>query len=632
MGVGCLGLVALGLLQDAPRGEGKPGEGAERSVSGKTLHSRSATTSALVALAALGVVATVCYQLQMHAPPQIVSGGACPASGCNLADQGAALSQAEHRIEKVSSDVHQPRSTPPARQPEPSPAEPGRATSKFVKRALASLDSQVQGSEAKSPPSDSGRPAAAAPGLNVFSNCQQGQSGSERTAEKRDQLECLGELAASDVAMTSAEVTTLMGKVQELHSQLSDASDAPLAAADFALAVQGSLRRRCGILQSDLAARRQSPRSSQGAVAALRELQGLEAAFREAAAALEGGSSALGSATGAGAPERLARLKSLGASAHGGLLEAVREARLLAAALPRKDPRVQEAASAEPFMLQAVETFALEQLSGASDAASVFNVGLYWSDVGNGGAEAPLFGLRRVDAGWARDEQGAHVPADIARAEELMRRGQQLIDGPAERDERAAARALRLYQHAKLLAVAHHDAAAEWRYRTSAHLAAAHRRQRLASHSLTRLSYFYLLRGRHQDALATASEALTHATDPLAQYIQASQRRALGLLLTTEDARFAEEQLAAVAGKLPSQALEEKRKAAWEELHLWREAAEGGLRACLGLVDAARVLICGVCKMAFGMFPPALMPDNNNLRGTAGEQVTNAIASSASEL
>ncbi|CAK0885335.1 unnamed protein product [Prorocentrum cordatum] len=181
------------------------------------------------------------------------------------------------------------------------------------------------------------------------------------------------------------------------------------------------------------------------------------------------------------------------------------------------------------------------------------------------------------------------------------------------------ARALRLYQHAKLLAVAHHDAAAEERYLSSARLAASHRRQRLAAHALTRLAYFYLLRGRHQEALTQASEALTHATDPLAQYIQATQRRGLGLLRTEEDAKFAEEQLAQIAGKLPSQALEEKRQAAWEELNSWRQAAEGGIAACLGMSDAARVLICGFCKIAFGVFPPGLTEDNNNLLGVAGQ-------------
>jgi len=318
------------------------------------------------------------------------------------------------------------------------------------------------------------------------------------------------------------------------------------------------------------------------------------------------------------APERLFELTGASGAASVCLVEAVREARTLVASLPRKDPRVLEAAHSDPTMLQAVEDFAVGRLAGSGDAAALFGLGLYWSDVGASGSEAPLLGLRRVDASWAKDAHGSHVPADLARAEQLLAQGQELSDGP-ERDERAAARALRLYQHAKLLAVAHHDAAAEERYLSSARLAASHRRQRLAAHALTRLAYFYLLRGRHQEALTQASEALTHATDPLAQYIQATQRRGLGLLRTEEDAKFAEEQLAQIAGKLPSQALEEKRQAAWEELNSWRQAAEGGIAACLGMSDAARVLICGFCKIAFGVFPPGLTEDNNNLLGVAGQ-------------
>lgn len=353
-----------------------------------------------------------------------------------------------------------------------------------------------------------------------------------------------------------------------------------------------------------------------GAISALRALRGLQADFVAADASVKRGSDALMGTD--GAPERLSELRSASGAASVCLLEAVREARTLVAALPRKDARVIEAANSDPTMLQAVEDFALDRLTSATDAAATFNLGLYWSDVGAGGSETLLFGLRRVDASWAKGDQGSHVPADLARAEQLLSQGQELSDGP-ERDERAAARALRLYQHAKLLAVAHHDAAAEERYLSSARLAAAHRRQRLAAHALTRLAYFYLLRGRHREALAQASEALTHATDPLAQYIQATQRRGLGLLHTEEDAKFAEEQLAQIAGKLPSQALEEKRQAAWEELNLWRQAAEGGITACLDMADAAKVLICGLCKLAFGVFPLALTEDTNNLLGVAGQ-------------
>jgi len=555
----------------------------------------------LIALTALGALGTVRYQLQVRAAPTAASEGTCPATGCTAA-------KSEQGYAKAASDADLWHF----------PAEPhGRHTSKFVRHARASLDGEPAAGSTAAPPHEGGARAAAQPAagsrLNVFANCHS----SERTdAEMRDQLACLGGLAVSDVAMTPAEVHMLSERTRELLGQLAASPEAPLAEAAFALAAGGALQRRCAHLKGDLSALRQAPRNSMGAIAALRTLRGLQADFVAADVATERGSNALAGTD--GGPERLSELRSAGDAASVSLLEAVREARTLVAALPRKDARVAEAASRDPAMLQAVEDFALGRLAGATDAAATFSLGLYWSDVGQGGSDAPLLGLRRVDASWAKDSQGSHVPADLARAEQLLAQGQELSDGP-ERDERAASRALRLYQHAKLLAVAHHDAAAEARYLSSARVAASHRRQRLAGHALTRLAYFYLLRGRHQEAEAQASEALTHATDPLAQYIQATQRRGLGLLRTEEDAKFAEEQLAEIAGKLPSKALEEKRQAAWEELNSWRQAAEGGITACLGMADAAQVLICGLCKMAFGVFPLALTEDSNNLLGVAGQ-------------
>lgn len=159
-----------------------------------------------------------------------------------------------------------------------------------------------------------------------------------------------------------------------------------------------------------------------------------------------------------------------------------------------------------------------------------------------------------------------------------------------------------------MLALKHHDSAAEWRYRAAAELAALHRRQKLASHALGRLGYFLTLRGRKEEALESAGQALDHGEeDPLAQYLQASLRRSLGELRTTEEVEFAEKQLSSVAGKLPSKTLEDQRAVAHGELGWWRLVATEGLQVCLRAWDAAQMLICVFCGLVFQL--PGAAPE-----------------------
>merc|ERR1719210_156870 len=136
-----------------------------------------------------------------------------------------------------------------------------------------------------------------------------------------------------------------------------------------------------------------------------------------------------------------------------------------------------------------------------------------------------------------------------------MLQGETLSVG-SDQLERAAVRALRLYQHAKYLASNHHDAAAELRYRAAAELAAANHRSKLAAHAMTRLSYFLTLRGRHEEALNATQEALNHTEDPLAVLLQVRLRRRLGELKTDAELSLAEEQLGEIVGQLPSETLE----------------------------------------------------------------------------
>jgi tetratricopeptide (TPR) repeat protein len=338
---------------------------------------------------------------------------------------------------------------------------------------------------------------------------------------------------------------------------------------------------------------------------AFRALGALEAPFAQAKLALQrwrlkveehsAGASPGASAGNWDDGEEFAALRTARADARACLLDAVREARALAPALPQDDETVQLALRCSPDFLQAVDTFAVNEGQEAIDATTQFSLGLYFSELGINGRVAPFFTDAVSVPSWARGAEGWHVPGDIARAEDLLRSGEE-SSLPAEREERASLLALRLYQHAKHLALKHHDAAAEWRYLAAASLAAEHRRKRLAAHSLTRLAYFVHLRGRYEEAFDFAERALAYSADPLASFLRATLGRRLGRLRTSEDVDAAERTLGEIAGRLPSKGLEEQREAAVLELRLWREAAHGeSPSSCLALAEAAKVLLCLLC-------------------------------------
>lgn len=300
-------------------------------------------------------------------------------------------------------------------------------------------------------------------------------------------------------------------------------------------------------------------------------------------------------------------LHELGSSMAVCMLDALQEGRLVAVMLSQDETLVKQAVSCEPSLMEGLEAIVVGEADDTDDAAVVFALGVYWSDVGVATSDAPFFGTRRDtlgDTSWQKDETGtSSLPATLARAEALLLRGEEGAVG-LSRIDRTSVRALRLYQHAKALALMHHDVAAESRYLLAAELAAKVDRQKLAVHSLTRLSYFLHLRGHHTRALDMAEQALTHGTDPLAIYLKATLRRSLGKLRTFDDIVDAETNLRAVAKTLPSRALEKQRTAAQIELELWRRAATesatqedtlGVFRACTALGDVAHVLICGLC-------------------------------------
>jgi len=200
------------------------------------------------------------------------------------------------------------------------------------------------------------------------------------------------------------------------------------------------------------------------------------------------------------------------------------------------------------------------------------------------------------ETSWALDTVGHYVPADIAQLELQLLNTEAEVP-PEEVEEFQASRALQLYQHAKSLALAHHDVAAEWRYRECARIAGSTNRRKLAAHSLSRLGYFLMLRGRYKDALATATEALEHDDDPLGVYVEAAMRRSLGHLQESEDVDTVLSKLEQLQGRLPSKGLEQQRAETYDEITWWREVSTGSIKDCLGANDAARFVICSTSHL-----------------------------------
>jgi len=200
------------------------------------------------------------------------------------------------------------------------------------------------------------------------------------------------------------------------------------------------------------------------------------------------------------------------------------------------------------------------------------------------------------ETSWALDTVGYYVPADIAQLELQLLQAEAEVPSE-ELEEFSASRALQLYQHAKSLALAHHDAAAEWRYRECARIARSTNRRKLAAHSLSRLGYFLMLRGRYKDALATATEALEQDDDPLGAYVEAAMRRSLGHLKDSEEIDAVLAKLELLQGRLPSQGLEQQRAETYNEIAWWRDVSIGGFKDCLAANDAARFVICSTSHL-----------------------------------
>jgi len=282
-------------------------------------------------------------------------------------------------------------------------------------------------------------------------------------------------------------------------------------------------------------------------------------------------------------------------------LEAIQEARTLAQALPRSAAHVRTALQCSGDMLAGLESLVIKTSKELQSAGTTFALGTYLSEQAVAAQPSvPFFGMRDISTHWIAGGGDVHVPEDIAVAEDLLLQGEEVTSELVQGD-RAAARALRLYQHAKHLALLHHDAAAEWRYREAARVAVVHRRPKLAAHSLTRLGFFLSLRGRRDEAQDAVKEALVHFEDPLAQYLEVSFRRTAGELTSDAEVRSAEATLGVVAGRLPSKALEDQRAHDHEDFVWWGRVADGGISVCFEAQDAAQFLICTLCGVMYNL-------------------------------
>lgn len=283
------------------------------------------------------------------------------------------------------------------------------------------------------------------------------------------------------------------------------------------------------------------------------------------------------------------------------VLGLVRESRAVAAEIHRNDsPEVRKKLRCPAEALSHAESLAV---AAAGDEAklksefrhkALFALGEYWSEKVVEESSEPSYNEKWVFEGKS---SGSYVPANIAYAESLLAAGA-VADGDDKAD-RMAMRALRFYQHAKLLAKRHHDAAAEWRYRAAAALAVRYKRKKLAAHSLSRLAYLFIQRSRHADALKVLEEAKVQGGNALSMFLETMLLRRSGGLVTDKALRASDDVLVAVAGKLPSKALEAEREHLLTTGHFWRSVAATNIWQCFKAKNVAHFLICVICRLLY---------------------------------
>lgn len=440
--------------------------------------------------------------------------------------------------------------------------------------------------------------------------------GSDESAdanEMKAQLQCYGALI--EPSLQSAVAVDLLSQSRRVYERVRNQSNSDgeiwnSTQVEWAKITHAALQNQCGNTGAELRSLRKDAKNKQlnlkAALRALQTLAELRQPFVEVLQATRQSAQVLRPLAAEGSfsvVEELEELRDTRVASRTCMLQCLYEARGLARLLPQSNEHVQKAVECNPDMMVKIEALILQQAERELDAAAASTLGEYWSEIGISGQAATFFASGQSEPSWVQDAAGLYAPEHLVKAELLMKNGEE-GSLSSERFDRGASRALRLYQHAKFLALKHHDAAAEWRYRASAEVAAANHRQKLAAHSLTRLGYFLMLRGRQNEAVEVIKEGLEYFEDPLGLYLQASLRRSLGQLQTAHEIQEVEDQVAAVEGQLPSKALEDQRAATHNELQWWREAANGSFITCFSAHDAAKFFICVFCGL-FLKSPPA---------------------------
>jgi len=287
-------------------------------------------------------------------------------------------------------------------------------------------------------------------------------------------------------------------------------------------------------------------------------------------------------------------------------LQLVTSARQLTASLPRVGGNANGALGCAAGMLEGIEEKAMRELEQDESASALSCLGVHWSVLSVSSSDS-LFGSGPMpsgqpssSSGWVQDYWGTLAPADMVHAEDLFSRSAQ-AHGPkcAPTSALSLVHAHRLKQHAKVLESHEQHSAAAKRYQLMAQLAEDGGSSSLSAYALSQLSLSLKMQGSDEAALVAAKGAVDLTMDPLAQFVLATVRLSSGLLTTEASMKGAERQLRAVAGQLPTDEMETQRAKMHSEMLMWRLVSDGNANKCLWTGDAARFLICAMCKLIF---------------------------------
>jgi len=285
-------------------------------------------------------------------------------------------------------------------------------------------------------------------------------------------------------------------------------------------------------------------------------------------------------------------------------LQLVTSARRLTTSLPRVGGNANGALGCAEGMLEGIEEKAVRELELDKSATALSCLGVHWS-VLSVSSSAPLFGSGLMPSGqpslsWVQDYWGMQAPADMVYAEDLFF---QSAKAHPPKSVRASALSLvhahRLKEHAQALESYEQHSAAAKRYQLMAQLAEEGGSAPLSAYALSQLSLSMKMQGSDEEALAAAKGAVDLTMDPPAQFVLATVRLSSGLLTTEASMKGAEGQLRAAAGQLPTEEMETQRAKIHSEMLMWQKISHGNANECLWTGDAARFIICAMCKLIF---------------------------------